>query len=135
MASAWAGKTALITGGGHRIGRAIALSLAKKGVNCVVQSLPQSDASETLAPPSVGGNQEPWEFADVIGGRLAMIGGVDQFNVVTDGSDGLIRQTVRKLFDTVGARGGYICSLSDHFFETPPEKLQVFADAARECVY
>jgi NAD(P)-dependent dehydrogenase (short-subunit alcohol dehydrogenase family) len=48
MASAWADKTALITGGGHRIGRAIALSLAKKGVNCVVQSLPQSDASETL---------------------------------------------------------------------------------------
>jgi NAD(P)-dependent dehydrogenase (short-subunit alcohol dehydrogenase family) len=36
MASAWADKTALITGGGHRIGRAIALSLAKKGVNCVV---------------------------------------------------------------------------------------------------
>ncbi|NUQ60920.1 MAG: hypothetical protein HUU20_00420 [Pirellulales bacterium] len=93
------------------------------------------DASETLAPPSVGGNQEPWEFAARIDGRVAMIGGVDQFNVVTAGSDALIRKTVYKLFETVGARGGYIGSLSDHFFETPPEKLAVFAEAARECVY
>jgi hypothetical protein len=93
------------------------------------------DVSETLAPPSVGGNQEPWEFARKIAGRVALIGGVDQFNVVTDGSPELIRQTVHKLFETVGAGGGYICSLSDHFFDMPPEKLQVFADAARECVY
>ena len=93
------------------------------------------DASETLAPPSVGGNQEPWEFAEKIDGRIALIGGVDQFNVVSDGSPDLIRQTVRKLFKTVGADGGYICSMSDHFFDTSPEHLQVFADAARECVY
>ncbi|MBN2206838.1 MAG: hypothetical protein JW742_05490, partial [Candidatus Aminicenantes bacterium] len=33
------------------------------------------DASETLAPPSIGGNQEPWEFAAKIGGRIALIGG------------------------------------------------------------
>jgi len=92
-------------------------------------------ASETLAPPSVGGNQEPWELAEKIAGRAALIGGVDQFNVVTDGSPELIRQTVHKLFETVGRNGGYICSLSDHFFETPPENLQIYADAARECVY
>jgi uroporphyrinogen-III decarboxylase len=93
------------------------------------------DASETLAPPSVGGNQEPWEFADKINGRVALIGGVDQFNVVTDGSPELIQRTVRRLFETVGAGGGYLCSMSDHFFETAPEKLQVFADAVRECEY
>lgn len=93
------------------------------------------DASETLAPPSVGGNQEPWEFAEKINGRLALIGGVDQFNVVGTGSPQLIRQTVHRLFETAGAKGGYICSLSDHFFDTPPENLQVFADAARECMY
>ncbi len=91
--------------------------------------------SETLAPPSVGGNQEPWELAAKFDGQVAMIGGVDQFNVVTDGSGDLIRRTVQKLFETVGARGGYICSLSDHFFETPPEKLELFADAARDCLY
>ncbi len=93
------------------------------------------DASETLAPPSVGGNSEPWEFAEKINNRIAMIGGVDQFNVVTDGDQELIRSTIQKLFKTVGKNGGYICSLSDHFFETPVEKLQWYADAARECVY
>ena len=42
---------------------------------------------------------------------------------------------VHKLFETVGYDGGYICSCSDHFFETPVENLVAFADAARECVY
>lgn len=93
------------------------------------------DASETLAPVSVGGNQEPWQFARRIDGRIALIGGVDQFNVVTDGTAEQIRGMVHKLFRTVGESGGFICSLSDHFFETPPENLQIYADAARECVY
>jgi hypothetical protein len=55
--------------------------------------------------------------------------------VVTDGSKRDIRRKVHELFEKVGKPGGYICSLSDHFFETPPEKLQAFAEAARECVY
>ncbi len=93
------------------------------------------DASETLAPPSIGGNQEPWEFKAKVGNRLALIGGVDQFNVVTDGTPDQIRNTVSTLFEKVGYDGGYICSMSDHFFETPAEKLRVFADAARACVY
>ncbi|MCY2954843.1 MAG: hypothetical protein NTU53_23170, partial [Planctomycetota bacterium] len=90
---------------------------------------------ETLAPKSIGGNQEPWEFKEKIGGRLALIGGMDQCNVVTDGPRAKIRAKVRELFEKVGQDGGYICSLSDHFFETPTEHLQAFADAARECVY
>ena len=93
------------------------------------------DASETLASLSIGGNQEPWEFKQKVGDRIALIGGVDQFNVVTDGTEQQIRETVFKLFEKVGYDGGYICSLTDHFFETPPEKLQIFADAARQCVY
>jgi len=94
-----------------------------------------ADVSETLAPPSVGGNQEPWEFARKINGRLALIGGIDQFNVLTQGPVETIREMVRKLFETVGPNGGYVCSLSDHFFHTPLEHLQAFADAARECTY
>ena len=93
------------------------------------------DVSETLAPKSLGGNQEPWEFAQKVAGRVAMIGGVDQFNVLTDGPRQLIEETVHKLFQTAGADGGYVCSLSDHFFDTPPERLQWFADAGKECVY
>jgi uroporphyrinogen decarboxylase len=94
-----------------------------------------ADASETLAPPSIGGNQEPWEFKDKIGDRLALIGGIDQFNTLTRAGKADIRSAVRKLFETVGRDGGYICSASDHFFETPVENLRAMAEAARECAY
>jgi hypothetical protein len=94
-----------------------------------------ADASETLAPVSIGGNQEPWEFKRKIGRRLALIGGLDQHSVLTTGTPEDIRRAVRKLFETVGVDGGYICSASDHFFETPVANLRAFAAAARECVY
>jgi uroporphyrinogen-III decarboxylase len=93
------------------------------------------DVSETLAPVSIGGNQEPWEFAAKVAGRLALIGGLDQFSVLTDGTIEDIRAKVRELFEKVGRNGGYICAASDHFFETPLDNLKAFADAARECVY
>jgi uroporphyrinogen decarboxylase len=93
------------------------------------------DASETLAPKSIGGNQEPWEFADKIARRVALIGGIDQFNVATEGTPELIREKVFKAFQKVGPNGGYICSLSDHFFDAPVDNLRAFAEAARECAY
>jgi uroporphyrinogen decarboxylase len=95
------------------------------------------DVSETLAPPTIGGNQEPWEFARKVKGRLGLIGGLDQFNVLTRGTRETIRAKVHELFEKVGMMvgGGYVCSPSDHFFETAPENLQALGDAARECVY
>jgi uroporphyrinogen-III decarboxylase len=93
------------------------------------------DASETLAPKSIGGNQEPWEFKAKIGRRLALIGGLDQFHILTSGTRAEIRAMVFKLFESVGYEGGYILSCCDHFFETPPEKIRFYAEAARECVY
>jgi len=96
----------------------------------------ETDASETLAPPGVGGNiKDPAAVHEVFGGRVAMIGGVDQFHVLTDGGADQIRAEVWRLFEGFGRDGGYICSASDHFFETPPENLAVFAGAARECAY
>ncbi|MDY0289461.1 MAG: uroporphyrinogen decarboxylase family protein [Sphaerochaeta sp.] len=92
------------------------------------------DASETLAPISVGGNQEPWDVQRKIGDRVALIGGIDQFNTL-EGSDEDIRSMVHTLFETVGQDGGYICSCSDHFFDTPVDKLRVLTSAARECIY
>ena len=94
-----------------------------------------SDVSETLASKSIGGNQEPWEFAARIRGRLALIGGLDQCSVLTDGTKEEIKAKVYELFEKVGRNGGYICSLSDHFFETPLENIQAYADAAREGIY
>jgi hypothetical protein len=94
-----------------------------------------ADASETLAPPSVGGNQEPWEFKAKTGNRIALIGGIDQFNVLTAGPPARIRNKVFELFEKVGFDGGYVCSASDHFFDTPVGHLVAFADAAKECIY
>jgi uroporphyrinogen-III decarboxylase len=93
------------------------------------------DVSETLATPSIGGNQEPWEYKEKIGDRVALIGGMDQFNVLTRGTPEVIRNQVRTLFEKVGYNGGYILSCTDHFFETPLENIEIYAEAARECVY
>lgn len=100
---------------------------------CIVGN--HADVSETLAPPSVGGNQEPWELHAKVAGRLALIGGIDQFNTLTRGTPAEIRESVVRLFESVGADGGYVCSASDHFFDTPVANLKTFADAAKACVY
>ena len=93
------------------------------------------DASETGAPPSVGGNQEPWDLKRKVGNRIALIGGIDQFNTLTAGPVDYIKAKVHEAFEKVGYEGGYICAASDHFFDTPVEHLKAFAQAAQECVY
>jgi uroporphyrinogen decarboxylase len=94
-----------------------------------------TDCSETLAPVSIGGNQEPWEFREKVGKRISLIGGVDQYSVLTDGPADRIRKAIKTLFEKVGYDGGYICACSDHFFDTPVENIKVMAEAARECRY
>lgn len=95
----------------------------------------KADASETLAPISIGSNQDPWDFKKKVGNRIALIGGMDQFNVLSEGDDHKIQNQVELLFEKVGYEGGYILSCADHFFETPVEKLDIYARAARNCKY
>lgn len=96
----------------------------------------ETDTSETLSPPGTGGNiGEPQKVREVFAGKVAMIGGMDQFNILTTGAPDEIRAEVRRLFEGFGSSGGYILSASDHFFDTPVENLRVFAEAARQCVY
>ena len=52
-----------------------------------------------------------------------MIGGMDRFNILGEGTNEQITKEVQRLFDGFGKDGGYILSLSDHFFETPVENL------------
>jgi uroporphyrinogen decarboxylase len=94
-----------------------------------------TDCSETLAPESIGGNQEPWEVKEKVGNRIALIGGVDQYNVLTNGPGKKIRNMVHTLFEKVGYDGGYICACSDHFFDAPVENIKLMAEAAKECIY
>ncbi|MBN1834316.1 MAG: hypothetical protein JW820_00630 [Spirochaetales bacterium] len=93
------------------------------------------DASETLAAPSIGGNQEPWEFKEKVRGRVALIGGMDQVNLLDRGRPEAIRSQIRRLFESVGDDGGYVLSCADHFFDAPVENLRAYAEAARECTY
>jgi len=96
----------------------------------------ETDASETLTPPGCGGNiAQPDKVREAFAGRLAMIGGMDQFHILTSGTAQQIRAEVRRLFDGFGRDGAYILSASDHFFDAPAENLRVFAEAARECAY
>ncbi len=94
------------------------------------------DCSETLSCPEVGGDvADIGEVKRRIGDKICLIGGFNQFQILTEGTPERIRSEVHRLFEAAGAGGGYICSTSDHFFETPPENLQALADAAKECVY
>ena len=96
----------------------------------------ETDASETLSPPGVGGNiADPQKVRKAFAGKVAMIGGMDQFNILTSGSHEQIRREVHRLFEGFGKDGGYIMSASDHFFDTPPENLRAMAEAAGECTY
>jgi uroporphyrinogen-III decarboxylase len=96
----------------------------------------ETDASETLSPPGMGGNiAEPEKVREEFTGKVAMIGGMDQFNILTLGRREQIRCEVRRLFEGFGREGGYIMSAADHFFDAPVENLSAFADAAKGCVY
>jgi uroporphyrinogen decarboxylase len=94
-----------------------------------------ADASETLAPTTIGGNQEPWDVKEKMGGRIALIGGMDQHSVLTEGTAADIKAQVELLFRKVGYSGGYILSCADHFFHTPPGHLEAYARAALDCRY
>ena len=93
------------------------------------------EASETLSPPGVGGDARPAELKARIGDRVCLIGGLDQFNVLTDGDPRQVRDEVRRLFEAYGPGGGYIMSTSDHFFHTPAANIQAYAEAAAEMTY
>jgi uroporphyrinogen-III decarboxylase len=96
----------------------------------------ETDVSETLAPPGPGGNiTEPEKVRRVYAGRVAMIGGMDQFNILTHGTEQKIRSEVFRLFDGFGKDGAYIMSASDHFFDVPVDNLRAYARAALECNY
>jgi hypothetical protein len=96
------------------------------------------DASETLSPPGVGGDIRPEDRPTVkqkLGRKVALIGGIDQSNVLTNGTPAQVAVEVRVCFETFGAGGGYICSACDHFFHAPVENLLAMAEAGRDCRY
>lgn len=110
------------------------------GMMDLLELLPQNetDACETLSPPGVGGDIRPEDrdtVREVLGAKVALIGGIDQFGVLEAGTPEQIRAEVHACFETFGRDGGYICSASDHFFEAPESNLRALAQAALDCRY
>lgn len=97
------------------------------------------DASETLSPISVGGDigsdQAARQVYEDLHPYVGLIGGMDQFGLLEQGSKEQIAAEVARLFELFGRDGGFILSASDHFFHAPPENLAAFAEAAREFTY
>ncbi len=96
------------------------------------------DASETLSPPGMGGDihvKDRMTVKQVLGSKVALIGGVDQGRTLTEGTPEEVVAEVRGCFETFGVNGGYICSASDHFFHAPVENLKAMVRTAADCRY
>ena len=93
-----------------------------------------ADGLETMTPPEMGGDCDLAEATRRVGDRLFFIGGFDQNRGFEKGTPEVAAGMVRDLHAAC-PDGGYICSPSDHFFFGPPENVQAFADAAKECSY
>ena len=120
----------------HRVGH-ISTYHTCGGMNGILDLIidTNTDASETFSPKGVGGNIEGPEAYNALHGKVCMIGGMDQFNVLTSGTPQQVKKEVYRLFEIFGENGGYIMSTADHFFDAPYENLKAYAEAARECLY
>ncbi len=94
------------------------------------------DASETLSPPGIGGDiTDPVKIKRELGSKVALIGGLDQLNILSAGSPEDVQREVHRLFKVYGPGGGYIMSVCDHFFHAPVENLEAYVQAAAVCRY
>jgi hypothetical protein len=110
------------------------------GMKAIVPSILRNgcDVSETLSPVGVGGDIAPQDrtaLKAALGGRLALVGGLDQNSILGGSSREAITAEVEHLFSTFGRNGGYVMSASDHFFHVPRQNLVHYARAARSCTY
>lgn len=93
------------------------------------------DAIETFTPPGMGGDVDLAQAKRLIGARVCMIGGFDQFHFFRHCTEEQTRAEVRRCFEAAGAGGGYILCPSDHFFDADPALVRAFADEASRRMY
>ena len=67
-----AGRTALITGAGHGIGRELALQLARLGVNVVCWDIDLETCRQTVRDIEAEGRAKAWAFQCDVGDRQAV---------------------------------------------------------------
>jgi len=91
------------------------------------------DAMETFTPATMGGDVNLAEAKKIIGEKVCMIGGFDQFHYFNRCTPDETRAAVRRCFEQAGEGGGYILCPSDHFFDANPDLIKAYVDEAREC--
>ncbi len=97
------------------------------------------DACETFSPHTIGGDikdeADMKSIAGVLRGKRGMIGGIDQINVLTEGTMDDVRAHVQKVCNTYAPGGGFTACACDHFFDAPVENIKAYAHEAKQYVY
>ncbi len=86
-------------------------------------------AYESLTPPPYGDTQLE-EALDVFGTGTALVGNIDQLDLLRKGTPGEIEAAVRRVLDTVRGRAHFILATTDYFNEnTPHGNIHALAEA------
>jgi uroporphyrinogen-III decarboxylase len=94
-----------------------------------------TDAMETFTPVGMGADVDLKKAREILGSRMCMIGGFDQFHFFTDCTPRQTRAEVRRCFEAAGREGAFILCPSDHFFDAEPELIKAFSDEAKTLTY
>jgi hypothetical protein len=120
----------------HRAGQRVVYHLCGRIMPmCERAAAMGPDAIETFTPAGMGGDADLAKAKSLIGDKVCLIGGFDQFHFFTGCDPSATRAEVRRCFNEAGRDGGYILSPSDHFFEADPILLQAFVEEAACCRY
>jgi hypothetical protein len=120
----------------HRAGQRVVYHLCGRIMPmCERAAAMGPDAIETFTPAGMGGDADLAKAKSLIGDKVCLIGGFDQFHFFTGCDPSATRAEVRRCFNEAGRDGGYILSPSDHFFEADPTLLQAFVEEAACCRY
>jgi uroporphyrinogen decarboxylase len=92
------------------------------------------DAMETFAPHGMGDDADLTEAKRLIGERVFMIGGFDQFHFLGCAPE-RTRAERRRCFEAAGYCGGFALRPSDPFFDSEPALIEAFAEGAASCRY
>ncbi len=120
----------------HRAGQRIVYHLCGKIMPmCERAAAMKPDAMETFTPAGMGGDADLARAKKMIGDKVCLIGGFDQFHFFTGCEEAATRAEVRRCFQEAGEGGGFILSPSDHFFDADLPLIRAFANEAARCVY
>ena len=81
-------------------------------------------------------HMDPERLKREFGGRIAFWGGIDSQHLLPCGTPDAVQAGVRRMFETMGADGGYVLSAVHNIQpDVPPENIIAMFSAARECSY